>query len=136
MIRICSPMPINGVIPAVNPTVPSADDVSNKLFKNENPGGEQQMLAIGRALVAKPKIILFDEPSLGLAPLIVKEVFEAINVIRQEGTTVLLVEQNSKLALNTADRAYVLKNGEIALSGNCQDLLNNEEVKTAYLGAK
>lgn len=99
-------------------------------------GGEQQMLAIGRALVARPKIILFDEPSLGLAPLIVKEVFAAINQIRQEGTTVLLVEQNSKLALNTADRAYVLKNGEIALSGTCEELLNNEEVKTAYLGAK
>ena len=99
-------------------------------------GGEQQMLAIGRALVAKPKIILFDEPSLGLAPLIVKEVFSAINEIRQEGTTILLVEQNSKLALNTADRGYVLKNGEITLSGNCKDLLNNEEVKAAYLGAK
>ena len=99
-------------------------------------GGEQQMLAIGRALVAKPKIILFDEPSLGLAPLIVKEVFEAIREIKQEGTTILLVEQNSKLALNTADRAYVLKNGEIALSGKCSDLLNNEEVKSAYLGAK
>ena len=99
-------------------------------------GGEQQMLAIGRALVAKPKIILFDEPSLGLAPLIVKEVFEAIRELKQEGTTILLVEQNSKLALNTADRAYVLKNGEIALSGKCSDLLNNEEVKSAYLGAK
>lgn len=99
-------------------------------------GGEQQMLAIGRALVAKPKIILFDEPSLGLAPLIVKEVFNAINEIKQEGTTILLVEQNSKLALNTADRGYVLKNGEITLSGDCKDLLNNEEVKNAYLGAK
>ena len=99
-------------------------------------GGEQQMLAIGRALVAKPKIILFDEPSLGLAPLIVKEVFNAINEVKQEGTTILLVEQNSKLALNTADRGYVLKNGEITLSGDCKDLLNNEEVKNAYLGAK
>lgn len=99
-------------------------------------GGEQQMLAIGRALVAKPKIILFDEPSLGLAPLIVKEVFEAINEIRKEGTTVLLVEQNSKLALHTADRAYVLKNGEIVLSGSCDELMNNEEVKKVYLGVK
>ncbi len=99
-------------------------------------GGEQQMLAIGRALVAKPKIILFDEPSLGLAPLIVKEVYEAIKVIKNEGATILLVEQNSKLALNTANRAYVLKNGEITISGSSADLLNNEDVKSAYLGAK
>lgn len=99
-------------------------------------GGEQQMLAIGRALVAKPKIILFDEPSLGLAPLIVKEVFRAISDIKKDGTTILLVEQNSKLALNTADRAYVIKNGEIIISGKCEDLLNDEEVKNAYLGSK
>lgn len=99
-------------------------------------GGEQQMLAIARALVAKPKIILFDEPSLGLAPLIVREVFAAINEIRKEGTTILLVEQNSKLALHTADRAYVLKNGSIVLSGPCSELLDNEEVKSAYLGAR
>lgn len=96
-------------------------------------GGEQQMLAIGRALVAKPRIILFDEPSLGLAPLIVKEVFSAINEIKSEGTTILLVEQNSRLALKTADRGYVLKNGEIALSGRCEELLHNEEVQKAYL---
>ncbi len=99
-------------------------------------GGEQQMLAIGRALICKPRIILFDEPSLGLAPLIVKEVFKAIKEIKAEGTTILLVEQNSKLALKTADRAYVLKNGEIALSGNCNDLLENEEVQKAYLSGK
>lgn len=99
-------------------------------------GGEQQMLAIGRALISKPRIILFDEPSLGLAPLIVKEVFNAIREIRKEGTTILLVEQNSKLALKTADRAYVLKNGEIALSGNCDELMQNEEVQKAYLGGK
>lgn len=99
-------------------------------------GGEQQMLAIGRALISKPKIILFDEPSLGLAPLIVKEVFRAINDIRKEGTTILLVEQNSKLALHTADRAYVIKNGEIALSGACTELMQNEEVQKAYLGGK
>ena len=96
-------------------------------------GGEQQMLAIGRALIANPRIILFDEPSLGLAPLLVKEVFGAIGEIRDKGTTILLVEQNSKLALRTADRAYVLKNGEIALSGKCEDLLQNEEVRKAYL---
>ncbi len=99
-------------------------------------GGEQQMLAIGRALVAKPRIILFDEPSLGLAPLIVKEVFAAIAEIKKDGATILLVEQNSKLALNTADRGYVLRNGEITISGKCSDLLNNEEIKNAYLGAK
>ena len=98
-------------------------------------GGEQQMLAIGRALVAKPKIILFDEPSLGLAPLVVKEVFNAIRDIKEEGATILLVEQNSKLALKTADRGYVLKNGEITLTDTCENLLNNEEVKQAYLGA-
>jgi len=99
-------------------------------------GGEQQMLAIGRALVGKPRIFLFDEPSLGLAPLLVKEVFAAINQIRQEGTTILLVEQNSKLALKTAKRGYVLKNGEIALSGKSEDLLQNEEVQKAYLSSK
>ena len=99
-------------------------------------GGEQQMLAIARALIARPKIILFDEPSLGLAPLLVKEVFDAIREIRSEGTTILLVEQNSKLGLNTADRGYVLKNGEIAITDTCDNLLNNEEVRKAYLGAK
>lgn len=99
-------------------------------------GGEQQMLAIARALIARPKIILFDEPSLGLAPILVKEVFEAIREIRDEGTTILLVEQNSKLGLNTADRGYVLKNGEIVMSDTSENLLNNEDVKKAYLGAK
>lgn len=98
-------------------------------------GGEQQMLAIGRALVGKPRIILFDEPSLGLAPLLVKEVFSAIDQIRKEGTTILLVEQNSRLALRTAERGYVLRNGEIVLSGNCSDLLENEEVQKAYLSS-
>ena len=122
-------------IQAVYRRFPRLEERKNQLAGTLS-GGEQQMLAIGRALVARPKIILFDEPSLGLAPLIVKEVFAAINEIRKEGTTVLLVEQNSRLALNTADRAYVLKNGEIALSGSCQELLNNEEVKSAYLGAK
>ncbi|MGI6004126.1 MAG: ABC transporter ATP-binding protein [Christensenellales bacterium] len=99
-------------------------------------GGEQQMLAIARALIGKPRIILFDEPSLGLAPLIVKEVFSAIKEIRDAGTTILLVEQNSKLALKTADRGYVLKNGEIALSGQCEELMQNEEVQKAYLSGK
>ena len=99
-------------------------------------GGEQQMLAIGRALVSKPRIILFDEPSLGLAPLLVKEVYNAIRKIQNEGMTILLVEQNSKLALNTAKRAYILRNGIIALEGTSYDLLNDENVKNAYLGNK
>lgn len=97
-------------------------------------GGEQQMLAIGRALIAKPRIILFDEPSLGLAPLLVKEVFSAIREIRDEGTTLLLVEQNSKLGLNTADRGYVLKTGEMVLTDTSSNLLENIEVQRAYLG--
>lgn len=99
-------------------------------------GGEQQMLAIARALVARPRIILFDEPSLGLAPLVVKEVFSAIREIRDEGTTIFLVEQNSRLGLNTANRGYVLKNGEIAITDTCENLLQNEDVRKAYLGAQ
>jgi branched-chain amino acid transport system ATP-binding protein len=97
-------------------------------------GGEQQMLAIGRALVNRPKLLLLDEPSLGLAPLIVKEIFSAINQIRNEGTTILLIEQNSKIALNTADRGYVLQTGEIVIEDNCCNLLANEDIKKAYLG--
>ena len=98
-------------------------------------GGEQQMLAIARGLVNKPKLLLMDEPSLGLAPLIVKEIFQAITQINKEdGTTILLVEQNSKIALNTAKRAYVMQTGEIVMSGNCADLINDEEIKKAYLG--
>ncbi|MGI6084468.1 MAG: ABC transporter ATP-binding protein [Acetivibrionales bacterium] len=97
-------------------------------------GGEQQMLAIGRALISKPKMILLDEPSLGLAPIIVREIFEAIKRINKEGTTILFVEQNSKIALNTASRGYVLQTGEIVLDDTCERLLDNDEVKKAYLG--
>ena len=97
-------------------------------------GGEQQMLAIGRALINRPKLLLLDEPSLGLAPVIVKEVFKAIREINQEGVTILFVEQNSRIALNTADRGYVMQVGEVAMEGYCKDLLANEEVKKAYLG--
>lgn len=97
-------------------------------------GGEQQMLAIGRALIVHPKMLLLDEPSLGLAPLIVKEIFDAIRRINAEGTTVLFVEQNSKIALETASRGYVLQTGEIVLSDSSENLLNNEDVKKAYLG--
>lgn len=97
-------------------------------------GGEQQMLAIGRALINRPKLMLLDEPSLGLAPVIVKEVFKAIREINKDGVTILFVEQNSKIALNTANRGYVMQVGEVAMEGYCKDLLVNEEVKKAYLG--
>ena len=97
-------------------------------------GGEQQMLAIGRALMQRPKLMLLDEPSLGLAPLIVKEIFVAINDINRDGTTVLFVEQNSKIALSTANRGYVMQTGEIVMSDTCENLLANEDVKKAYLG--
>ena len=97
-------------------------------------GGEQQMLAMGRALMSKPKLILMDEPSMGLSPIFVEEVFRIITEISSEGTTVLLVEQNAKKALTIADRAYVLETGKIVLQGDAKDLLNNESVKKAYLG--
>lgn len=97
-------------------------------------GGEQQMLAIGRALLSKPTLLLLDEPSLGLAPLIVKEIFVAVTDINREGTTVLFVEQNSKIALSTANRAYVMQTGEIVMHDTCENLLQNPEVQKAYLG--
>ena len=97
-------------------------------------GGEQQMLAMGRALMSKPKIVLMDEPSMGLSPLLVAEVFKIIEEIRKSGTTVLLVEQNAKKALEIADRAYVLETGRIVLSGDAHELMNNASVKKAYLG--
>jgi branched-chain amino acid transport system ATP-binding protein len=97
-------------------------------------GGEQQMLAIARALMGRPKLILMDEPSLGLAPLIVREVFQIIREINKEGMPILLVEQNSKAALRIANRGYVLENGKIVLCEKCEDLLNNENVQRSYLG--
>jgi len=97
-------------------------------------GGEQQMLAIGRALMSKPIVLLLDEPSLGLAPIIVENIFETIKQINSSGTSILLVEQNVTLALDLAERAYVLEKGEIRLSGKCQDLNKNEYVKNSYLG--
>lgn len=97
-------------------------------------GGEQQMLALGRALMARPKILLLDEPSLGLAPLMVKEVFTEIVRMREQGLTVLLVEQNVTATLQVADRAYVMETGDIILEGNAADLMHNPEVKRAYLG--
>ena len=98
-------------------------------------GGEQQMLAMARALMSRPEIILMDEPSMGLAPILVHEIFEIIKEINADGTTVLLVEQNANRALQIAHRAYVLETGEIVLSGEGKDLLSNEQVKKAYLGA-
>lgn len=97
-------------------------------------GGEQQMLAMGRALMAKPKIMLLDEPSMGLSPLLVKEIFDIIKNINNQGVTILLVEQNAKMALSIANRAYVLESGKIVLSGTGQELLNSQDIKKAYLG--
>jgi branched-chain amino acid transport system ATP-binding protein len=97
-------------------------------------GGEQQMLAVGRGLMSLPKLQMFDEPSLGLGPILVREIFNTIKKIKKEGTTVLIVEQNVKQTLVIADRAYVLENGRITLYGTGESLLNNEHVKTAYLG--
>lgn len=97
-------------------------------------GGEQQMVAVGRGLMSKPALMMFDEPSLGLAPILVKEIFNVIKRIRGEGTTVLIVEQNVKQTLSISDRAYVLENGRIVLEGTGESLLGNEHVRTAYLG--
>jgi branched-chain amino acid transport system ATP-binding protein len=97
-------------------------------------GGEQQMLAISRALMGKPKLLLLDEPSMGLAPIIVQKIFETIREVVKSGVTLLLVEQNAKLALQTCQRAYVIDGGRIALEGKADDLLHNEQVQKAYLG--
>lgn len=97
-------------------------------------GGEQQMLAMGRALMSNPKIILMDEPSMGLSPILVNEIFDIIQEVSKSGTTVLLVEQNAKKALSIADRAYVLETGKIVLDGNAAELLNDDSIKKAYLG--
>lgn len=97
-------------------------------------GGEQQMLAMGRALMSQPKIILMDEPSMGLSPIFVNEIFDIIKEVSAAGTTVLLVEQNAKKALSIADRAYVLETGKITLQGDAKELMNDESVKKAYLG--
>lgn len=97
-------------------------------------GGEQQMLAVARALMSEPKLLMLDEPSLGLAPTIIQEIYEMIQTIRKEGTTVLLVEQNARMALKISDRGYVLETGKIVLSDNSASLLVNEQVKNAYLG--
>ncbi len=97
-------------------------------------GGEQQMLAMGRALMSKPRLLMLDEPSMGLAPILVQEIFNIIKALHDAGTTVLLVEQNARMALSIADRAYVLETGNVSMSGNAADLANDERVKQAYLG--
>ena len=97
-------------------------------------GGEQQMLAMARALMAQPKLLLLDEPSMGLAPILVKEIFSIIEEINKQGTTVLLIEQNAKMALSIADRAYVIETGKIVLEGSGKELLKSEDVQKAYLG--
>ena len=97
-------------------------------------GGEQQMLAVGRALMGKPKMILMDEPSMGLSPLLVKEIFDIIREVNAQGITILLVEQNARMALSISHRAYVLETGTISIQGDAKDLLNDPRVKKAYLG--
>jgi branched-chain amino acid transport system ATP-binding protein len=97
-------------------------------------GGQQQMLAIGRALMGRPKLLLLDEPSMGLAPLLVEEVFNVVKALKREGMAIILAEQNAFAALALADRGYVLETGEITLTGNGQDLIKNEKVRAAYLG--
>lgn len=99
-------------------------------------GGEQQMLAIGRGLMANPKVLLLDEPSLGLAPLVVKEIFEILLRLRKQGTTILMVEQNAKAALKVADRAYILERGVISHAGMAREMLQDSRVQSAYLGAR
>jgi branched-chain amino acid transport system ATP-binding protein len=98
-------------------------------------GGEQQMLAIGRALMARPKLLLLDEPSMGLAPILVERIYETVEEINKQGTTILLVEQNANFALEVSDRAYVLETGTIALSDQAERLRDNPDVQKAYLGA-
>ena len=97
-------------------------------------GGEQQMLAIGRAMMSRPRILLMDEPSMGLSPLLVKEIFKIIEELNQSGMTILLVEQNAKMALGIANRAYVLETGKVVMSGDAKEMLADDKVRKAYLG--
>lgn len=121
-------------IAAVYKLFPRLEERKNQLGGTLS-GGEQQMLAIGRALMGKPEMLLLDEPSLGIAPIVVAEIFESIKRIREErGTTILFVEQNSMIALNTAERGYVFQTGEVSMHDTCENLLGNEDVRKAYLG--
>ncbi len=123
---------INNTLKYVYERFPRLEERKNQIAGTLS-GGEQQMLAMGRALMSKPDFILMDEPSMGLSPLLVSEIFDIIKAINENGTTVLLVEQNAKKALSIADRAYVLETGNIVLSGDAKDLMNDESVKKAYL---
>ena len=98
-------------------------------------GGEQQMLAMGRALMSRPKLMMLDEPSMGLAPILVEQIFEIIQTLHKAGTTILLVEQNARMALSVADRGYVLETGRVVMEGDAKELMGNSEIKKAYLGA-
>lgn len=124
---------IENTLKFVYESFPRLEERKNQLAGTLS-GGEQQMLAMGRALMSHPRIVLMDEPSMGLSPIFVDEIFKIIRKISSEGTTVLLVEQNAKKALAIADRAYVLETGSITLQGKAKDLMNDESVKKAYLG--
>jgi branched-chain amino acid transport system ATP-binding protein len=124
---------INNTLKSIYKRFPRLEERKNQIAGTLS-GGEQQMLAMGRALMSQPKIILMDEPSMGLSPIFVNEIFTIIEEVSAGGTTVLLVEHNAKKALSIADRAYVLETGNIALTGKASDLLNNDEIKKAYLG--
>lgn len=124
---------IEGILEQVYTRFPRLKERQNQIAGTLS-GGEQQMLAMGRALMSHPDIILMDEPSMGLSPLLVNEIFDIIRSVHDDGVTVLLVEQNAKKALSIADRAYVLETGEIKMEGKASDLLNDERVRKAYLG--
>lgn len=124
---------INETLKMVYKRFPRLEERKNQIAGTLS-GGEQQMLAMGRALMSHPKIILMDEPSMGLSPIFVNEIFDIVKEISASGTTVLLVEQNAKKALSIADRAYVLETGKIVLDGKAEDLLNDDSIKKAYLG--
>ena len=136
--NICMPLRLDGRKPDETflAEVTKMLGIAEKLKKYpyELSGGEQQMLAMGRALMSRPRLLLLDEPSMGLAPLLVKEIFNIIKEINESGTTVLLVEQNANMALSIADKAYVLETGRIALAGTAQELASSEAVRKAYLG--
>lgn len=124
---------INETLEMIYSHFPRLEERKNQLAGTLS-GGEQQMLAMGRALMSSPKMILMDEPSMGLSPLLVKEVFSIIEYCHESGITILLVEQNAKMALAIADRAYVLETGNITMTGNAKEMMENEDVKKAYLG--
>ena len=124
---------IEASLEAVYKRFPRLEERKNQIAGTLS-GGEQQMLAMGRALMSKPRIILMDEPSMGLSPILVNEIFDIIQSVSASGTTVLLVEQNAKKALSIADRAYVLETGNITMSGDAKELMNDDSIKKAYLG--